>query len=92
MEFWALRNLACSTTKPRSTKNSARSTAVFVPTSLTQFSPPHMRSNGKMDEAKTALAEARRLNPKLTVKWLIARGTKDPMRLEVYRKAGLPEE
>jgi tetratricopeptide (TPR) repeat protein len=25
---------------------------------------------GKMDEAKTALAEARRLNPKLTVKWL----------------------
>jgi tetratricopeptide (TPR) repeat protein len=27
---------------------------------------------GKMDEAKTALAEARRLNPKLTVKWLQA--------------------
>jgi hypothetical protein len=25
----------------------------------------------KMDEAKTALAEARRLNPKLTVKWMI---------------------
>ena len=27
---------------------------------------------GKMDEAKTALAEARRLNPKLTVKWMQA--------------------
>jgi adenylate cyclase len=48
--------------------------------------------SGRMDEAKTALAEARRLNPKLTVKWLIARGTTDPMRLEAYRKAGLPEE
>ena len=30
-----------------------------------------MRSTGKMDEAKTALAEARRLNPKLTVKWMM---------------------
>ena len=48
--------------------------------------------SGRMDEAKTALAEARRLNPKLTVKWLIARGTTDPVRLEAYRKAGLPEE
>ena len=27
---------------------------------------------GKMDEAKTALAEARRIFPKLTVKWMIA--------------------
>ena len=27
---------------------------------------------GKMDEAKSALAEARRLNPKLTVKWMMA--------------------
>ena len=47
---------------------------------------------GKMDEAKTALAEARRLNPKLTVKWLIV-----PVRIsqpvfEGLRKAGLPEK
>ena len=48
--------------------------------------------SGKMDEAKTALAEARRLNPKLTVKWLIALGVNDPIKLEAYRKAGLPEE
>jgi adenylate cyclase len=48
--------------------------------------------DGKMDEAKTALAEARRLNPKLTVKSLIAVGINDPVRLEAYRKAGLPEE
>ena len=27
---------------------------------------------GRMDEAKAAVAEARRLNPKLTVKWMIA--------------------
>ena len=47
---------------------------------------------GKMDEAKTALAEARRLNPELTVKFLVARGIDDPVRLEAYRKAGLPEE
>jgi hypothetical protein len=26
---------------------------------------------GEMDQAKTALAEARRINPKLSVKWLI---------------------
>ena len=48
--------------------------------------------SGKMDEAKTALAEARRLNPKLTVKWLIALGVNDPIKLEAYRKAGMPEE
>lgn len=48
--------------------------------------------DGKIDEAKSAMAEARRLNPKLTVKWMIERGTNDPSRLEGYRKAGLPEE
>jgi adenylate cyclase len=48
--------------------------------------------SGKMDQAKTALAESRRLNPKLTVKWLIALGVNDPIKLEAYRKAGLPEE
>jgi adenylate cyclase len=47
---------------------------------------------GKMDEAKTALAEARRLNPKLTVKWLIERTAGVPAVLDGVRKAGLPEE
>jgi adenylate cyclase len=47
---------------------------------------------GKMDEAKTALAEARRLNPKLTVKWMIAQTPNLPPVLEGLRKAGLPEE
>jgi adenylate cyclase len=46
---------------------------------------------GKMDEAKAALAEARRLNPKLTVKWAIERGTA-PVVVDGLRKAGLPEE
>ena len=47
---------------------------------------------GKMDEAKDALAEARRINPKLTVKWLIEHGRDVPAVLDGLRKAGLPEE
>jgi adenylate cyclase len=46
----------------------------------------------KMDEAKTALAEARRLNSKLTVKWMIAHTPNLPPVFEGLRKAGLPEE
>jgi adenylate cyclase len=48
--------------------------------------------DGKMDEAKTALAEARRLNPKLTVKWMMAHTPNLPPVFEGLRKAGLPEE
>jgi hypothetical protein len=46
---------------------------------------------GDTDEAQTAMAEARRLNPKLSVKWLTER---EPFRRPwfVLRKAGLPEE
>jgi adenylate cyclase len=47
---------------------------------------------GRMDEAKDALAEARRLNPKLTVKWLIEHTSGIPAVLDGLRKAGLPEE
>jgi adenylate cyclase len=47
---------------------------------------------GKMDEAKTALAEARRLNPKLTVKWLQSVAPNIPALFDGLRKAGLPEE
>jgi adenylate cyclase len=46
---------------------------------------------GKMDEAKAALAEARRLNPKVTVKWMIERGAL-PAVVDGVRKAGLAEE
>ena len=45
---------------------------------------------GKMEEAKTALAEARRLNPKLTLK--VANPYNVPNVSEGLRKAGLPEE
>ncbi len=46
---------------------------------------------GKTEEAKTALAEARRINPKLTIRWLKDRNF--PTRnLDTLRKAGLPEE
>ena len=47
---------------------------------------------GRMNEAKAAFAEARRLNPKLTVKWLIEHTSGFPAVLDGLRKAGLPEE
>ena len=47
---------------------------------------------GKIDEAKSSLAEARRVNPNLTVKWFIAHSPNVPRSLEGMRKAGLPEE
>jgi adenylate cyclase len=47
---------------------------------------------GKMDEASAALAEARRLNPKLTVKWLKDHKPILQPAFEALRKAGLPEE
>jgi adenylate cyclase len=50
--------------------------------------------DGKMEEAKSALAEARRLNPQLTLKWLQTHSFSFsiPPLLEGLRKAGLPEE
>jgi adenylate cyclase len=50
---------------------------------------------GDIDEAKTALAEARRLKPELSVKWLMGNkafsGFLQPW-YDALRKAGLPEE
>jgi adenylate cyclase len=47
---------------------------------------------GDIDQAKTALAEARRHNPKLSVKWLNERKPVLQPAFEALRKAGLPEE
>jgi adenylate cyclase len=47
---------------------------------------------GDMDEAKAALVEARRLNPNLSVKWLIERKPILQPAFDGLRKAGLPEE
>ena len=47
---------------------------------------------GKTEEAKTALAEARRLNPQLTVKWLTDHAPNLPPLFAGLRKAGLAEE
>jgi hypothetical protein len=44
---------------------------------------------GKMDEAKAALAEARRLNPEITVKWMMEHAPNLPAVFEGVRKAGL---
>ena len=45
-----------------------------------------------MDEAKAALAELLRLNPKLTVKSLQSFAPNIPALFDGLRKAGLPEE
>ena len=47
---------------------------------------------GDIDQAKAPLVEARRLNPKFSVKWLV--GTEPFMQpaFDALRKAGLPEE
>jgi tetratricopeptide (TPR) repeat protein len=47
---------------------------------------------GRMEEAKTALADARRLNPAITIKWMKERTPNFPAVFEGLRKAGLPEE
>ena len=47
---------------------------------------------GDDDEAKAALAEARRLNPTLSIKWLNDRKPVLQPAFDVLRKAGLPEE
>jgi adenylate cyclase len=47
---------------------------------------------GKMDEAKAALAEARRLNPAITIKWMKEHTPNLPAVFDGLRKAGLPEE
>ena len=47
---------------------------------------------GDIDAAKTALAEARRLNPKLSVKWLTERKPILQPAFEALRKAGMPEQ
>jgi hypothetical protein len=47
---------------------------------------------GRMDEARSALAEARRLNPAITIKWLKEHTPNLPASFDGLRKAGLPEE
>ena len=47
---------------------------------------------GDMDEASAALTEARRVNPKLSIKWLSERKPVLQPAFDVLRKAGLPEE
>jgi adenylate cyclase len=47
---------------------------------------------GKIDEAKAALAQARSLNPKLKIKWMIEHTASPPAVFDGLRKAGLAEE
>jgi tetratricopeptide (TPR) repeat protein len=46
---------------------------------------------GRMDDARSALAEARRLKEDLTVEWLMAHAPNSPRLFDGLRKAGLPE-
>jgi adenylate cyclase len=47
---------------------------------------------GDMDQAKAPFAEARRLNPKLSVKWLVRRKPVLQPAFDALHKAGLPED
>jgi adenylate cyclase len=47
---------------------------------------------GEMEEAKAAIAEARRLKPDLSVKWLVKHKPVLQFAFDELRKAGLPEE
>ncbi len=47
---------------------------------------------GRQSEAEAAVAQARKLNPKLTIKWFRARIDDPEAYYEGLRKAGLPEE
>ena len=47
---------------------------------------------GEMDEAKAATAEARRLKPDLSIKWLLKHKPVLQFAFDGLRKAGLPEE
>jgi adenylate cyclase len=47
---------------------------------------------GEMDEAKAAMAEARRLKPDLSVKWLVKHKPVLQFAFDGLRKAGMPEE
>jgi len=47
---------------------------------------------GEMDDAKAAMAEALRLKPDLSVKWLVKHKPVLQFAFDGLRKAGLPEE
>jgi adenylate cyclase len=47
---------------------------------------------GRIDDAKAEVAEARRLNPAITVKWMKEHTPNLPAVFDGLRKAGLPEE
>jgi tetratricopeptide (TPR) repeat protein len=49
-------------------------------------------AKGNDAEAKLALAEARRLNPQLTIKWLLTERPPPSIVIDGLRKAGLAEE
>jgi predicted Zn-dependent protease len=49
-------------------------------------------AKGNDAEAKLALAEARRLNPQLTIKFFAEKTWAEPIVIDGLRKAGLPEE
>ena len=58
----------------------------------TDIWPLHTPTLGRQSEAETAVAQARTLNPKLTIKWLRKWLDVPEMYFEGLRKAGLPEE
>ena len=71
-------------------KPTRRSTPVGVLSLLTSTLAAALALKGDIDQAK-ALAEARRLNPKLSVKWVVGTETFLQPAFDALRKAGLPK-
>ena len=67
-----------------------RSTAGIVSSTPTSIAAHAFK--GEMGEAKAAVAEACRLNPNLSVKWLAKHKPVLQFAFDGLRKAGLPEE
>ena len=91
MSIVGTRRSASVISTPRSTNFVKRSTwldafSVYMPLAAAYALA------GKVDEAKAALAEARRLEPKLTVKWMTEYMHNPPAVLDGVRKAGLAEK
>ena len=67
---WATRRSASAMSTRRSTNIARRSTRAFARFSFTRTSRPPTRMRARWTRRRPTLAEARRLNPAITVKWM----------------------
>jgi len=83
-------NLKIQATRPPQSKNRREKYPFGAPTPNLEPVPDAMTN--RIDEAKAAVVEALKLNPKLTVKNITERYPKTPAVAEGLRRAGLREQ